>query len=277
MSLRISTNVTSLVAQRHLQQVEGKQSKTFQRLASGSRITSADDDAAGLALSERLRGTIASTGQAARNANDGISLIQTAEGALNELSNILIRLRELSVQASSDTVGPKGRELAGREFKQLFEEVDRIAGVTEFNGRKLLIGEGDELSIHIGVNADSALNQLKYDISESDSRTDALGLSSLNIESKEEAQDGLARIDEAIDKVSGNRATLGALQNRLNSTVRNLQISKENLSFANSQIRDADIAEESTELAKSNILMNAGISVLAQANTVPTSALKLIA
>ena len=276
MSLRIATNVTSLVAQRNLAQVKGKQDKTLQRLSSGSRIVSAGDDAAGLAISEKMRGHIRSTSQAERNASDGIALVQTAEGALQELSNIMIRLRELSVQAASDTVGDQGREFSDREFQQLVSEIDRIAGSTEFNGRKLLNGEGDRADIHIGIHADPELNRLSYNVSESDVTVGTLGLSGLNIQSKENAQGGLAQLDEAIDMVSGNRATLGAFQSRLGSVIRNLQVSKESLSSANSRIRDADVAEETTELAKSNILTNSTISVLSQANSVPVNALKLI-
>ena len=277
MSLRISTNVTSLVAQRNLNQVKGKQDRTFQKLSSGSRIVSAGDDAAGLAISERLRGDIRSTSQAARNANDGIALIQTAEGGLNELSNIIIRLRELSVQAASDTVGDTGRLFSDKEFQQLLLEVDRISGGTEFNGRKLLNGEGEQADIQIGINSDPFLNRLTYNVSETDVQTSSLGIDGLNITTKEGAQDGLAKLDSAIDTIGNNRSTLGALQSRLNSMVRNLQISKENLSSANSQIRDMDVAEETTELARSNILANSTISVLSQANTAPLSALKLLA
>ena len=188
----------------------------------------------------------------------------------------MIRLRELSVQAASDTVGDKGREFSDKEFQQLVEEIDRISGVTEFNGRKLLNGEGNTADIHIGVHADPELNRLSYNVSESDVRVTSLGLSGLNIRSKEDAQDGLARLDEAIDIVSGNRSTLGALQSRLSSMIRNLQVSKESLSSANSRIRDTDVAEETTELARSNILTNSTISVLSQANSIPVNALKLI-
>lgn len=276
MSLKIATNVTSLVAQRNLSQVKGKQEKTFQRLSSGSRIVSAGDDAAGLAISERLRGVIRSTTQATRNANDGIALVQTAEGGMNELSNILIRLRELSVQSASDTIGETGRSFSNKEFQQLVLEIDRIANSTEFNGRKLLNGEGETAEIQIGVDADPFLSRIAYNVSETDVQVNAMGLTGLNILTKEDAQDGLGRIDNAIDTINGNRATLGALQSRMTSIIRNLQISKENLSSANSQIRDADVAEETTELARSNVLTNSTISVLSQANTSQVSALKLL-
>lgn len=276
MGLRIATNVTSLVAQRNLEQVKRKQDKTFQKLSSGSRIVSSGDDAAGLAISEKLRGIIRSTSQATRNANDGIALVQTAEGGLSELSNILIRLRELSIQSASDTIGSVGRSFSDKEFQQLVEEIDRIAESTEFNGRKLLNGEGDVADIHIGVNSNPALSVLSYNVSESDARTTTLGVKNLGIQTKEDALASLDTLDEAIDSINGNRASLGALQSRLQSTVSNLQISGENLSSANSKIRDADVAAETTELARSNILTNSSIAVLSQANTAAVGALKLI-
>ena len=171
-------------------------------------------------------------------------------------------MRELSVQSASDTIGTRGREFSDKEFQHLVQEIDRIAGATEFNGRKLLNGEGEQAEIQIGIDADPVLSRLSYNTSETDVRVDSLGLSGMNIESKVSAQDSLAMIDNAIDTINGNRAGLGALQSRLGSTVKNLQISKENLSSANSQIRDADVAEETTELARSNILTNSTISVL---------------
>ncbi|MCY4644799.1 MAG: flagellin [Bacteriovoracales bacterium] len=276
MSLRIATNFSSLLAQRNLSQVKTKQDKTLQKLASGTRITRASDDAAGLAISERMRAVIRSTSQATRNANDGIALVQTAEGALNELSNILIRLRELSIQASSDTIGDVGRSFSDKEFQQLIEEVNRIAQSTDFNGRKLLNGQGGKADFHIGIDSDIELSRLSYSATKSDVRTATLGLEGLNIKSKEDALDNLVTLDEAIDNINGNRADLGALQSRLQSTVRNLQVSQENLAEANSQIRDADLAHETTELAKNSILSNSGISVLAQANAAPNTALRLL-
>ena len=276
MGLRIATNITSLVAQRNLEQVKRKQDKTFQKLSSGSRIVSSGDDAAGLAISERLRGIIRSTTQATRNANDGIALIQTAEGGLSELSDILIRLRELSVQSASDTIGDVGRSFSDKEFQELVEEIDRIAQSTEFNGRTLLNGEGERADIHIGVNSNPELSILSYDVSQSDARTTTLGIDGLGVLGKKEALESLDVIDGAIDAINGNRAGLGALQSRLQSTVNNLMVSKENVSSANSKIRDTDVAAETTELARSNILTNASIAVLSQANMASGGALKLI-
>ena len=276
MGLRIATNYSALVAQRNLDQIKRKQDKTFQKLSSGSRIVSAGDDAAGLAISDRLRGIIRSTSQAARNTNDGIALLQTAEGGLSELASILIRLKELSVQSASDTVGDIGRSFSDKEFQQLIDEVDRIANVTEFNGRRLLNGEGDRADFQVGVNSDQAVSVLSYDVSSSDVQTESLGIAGLNIQSKNDALTSLGNIDVAIDSVNRNRADLGALQSRLQSTVNNLQITHENLSYANSLIRDADMALESTELAKSNILSAAATSVLAQANFSANDALKLL-
>ena len=276
MGLRINTNVSSLRAQTAMSKVETQKSDSLAKLSSGTRINKAGDDAAGLAISEKLKANIRGTQQATRNAGDGISMIQTAEGGLNETSNILIRLRELSVQAASDTIGDTERKFADLEFQQLTQEVDRIATSTQFNGRSLLTGEGDTMEFQIGIMNDPKNDRLSYRPQDSSGTVSDLGISGLGVQSKQGAQDNLEKIDTAINGVNGNRANLGALQNRLQSTISNLETRTENLSSANSRIRDTDVAAESAELARANILSAASTSVLAQANQSGASALKLI-
>lgn len=276
MGLRINTNVQSLRAQNSLSKVEENKSNTLAKLSSGSRINKAGDDAAGLAISEKLKANIRGTQQASRNAGDGISMIQTAEGGLNESSNILIRLRELSVQSASDTIGDQERKFSNLEFQQLTSEMERIATSTQFNGKSLLSGEGEKLDFQIGVMNDEKNDRLSYKPQDSSARISDLGVEGLGVLTKGDAQGNLEKIDNAINGVNANRASLGALQNRLQSTISNLDVRTENLSAANSRIRDSDIALESAEMTKSNILSAAATSVLAQANNSGSSALKLI-
>ncbi len=276
MGLRINTNVASLNAQRNLRGTKLSMDKTLEKLSSGQRINRAGDDAAGLAISENLKAQIRGLGQAERNAEDGISLVQIAEGGLSEVSNIMIRLRELAVQAASDTIGPTERKFLNVEFEQLTSEVDRIANSTEFNRVPLLNGTGAVFDIQIGTRNDPISDRLTFDASSADVNVSALGLNLASVADKISAQNSLAAIDQAIISVSGIRADFGALQNRLQSTVNNIGISVENLSAANSRIRDTDIAAETASLTKSNILMQAGTSVLSQANSSTTSALSLI-
>jgi len=276
MGLRINTNVQSLSAQRNLKEVTKKQSSEIGKMASGSRINMAADDAAGLAISEKLKAQIRGTQQASRNASDGVSLIQTAEGGLNEISSILVRLRELSVQTASDTIGDPERKFSDMEFQNLTQEVDRIAASTQFNGKQLINGTGDKLDFQIGINNNPDHDRLSYDISKTSATGEALGVKSMNVLTKEGARNNLESIDLAINHLNGNRANLGALQNRLQSTITNLEIQNENLSQANSRIRDTDVAQTSSELQKANILSNSGVAVLAQANNAGAMALKLI-
>jgi flagellin len=276
MGLRINTNVQSLRAQTAMSKVEAQKSESLAKLASGSRINKAGDDAAGLAISEKLKANIRGSQQATRNAGDGISMIQTAEGGLNEVSNVLIRLRELSVQAASDTVGDTERGFADLEFQHLTQEVERIAESTQFNGKSLLNGQGEALDFQIGIMNDAKNDRLSYRPQDSSAKTADLGIEGLGVSTKVNAQENLEKIDSAINGINGNRASLGALQNRLQSTISNLEVRTENLAAANSRIRDTDVAAESAELAKSNILSAASTSVLAQANNSGSSALKLI-
>jgi len=276
MGLRINTNTQSLSAQRSLGGVTKAKQSSMEKMASGNRINKAGDDAAGLAISEKLKAGIRGTQQATRNAGDGISMVQTAEGGLNEVSNILVRLRELSVQAASDTVGDTERKFTDLEFQSLKTEVDRIAESTQFNGKNLLNGQGDQMDFQIGINNNEGLDRISYDPSNTNAKIGELGIDGLDVSSKEGAQTNLETLDGAIEKVSGNRATLGALQNRLQSTISNLEVSTENLSAANSRIRDTDVASESAELARTNILSNSATAVLAQANQSGQGALRLI-
>ncbi len=276
MGMRINTNVASIAAQRSLKSVTNQKMESTAKLSSGSRINKAADDAAGLAISEKLKAEIRSTQQAVRNANDGVSFVQVAEGGLNEVQSMLTRLRELAIQSSSDTVGEQERQFTNMEYQQLKSEIERIAKVTNYNGTRLLDGTGGKLDFQIGTGNDGGVDRISYHSENIDSRVDSLGIGDLDISSKSGAQDSLASVDSAIMKVSGQRAELGALQNRLQSTTNNLEVSSENLQASNSRIRDLDFASESAHNAKINILEAAGTAVLAQANLSAQSALKLV-
>jgi len=276
MGLRIATNITSLNAQRQMMATRGALDKTLERLASGSRINHAGDDAAGLAISENLKAQIRGIRQAKRNSLDGVSLIQVSEGGLNEISNILTRLRELSIQAASDTIGDTERGFTDREFQSLKQEIDRIANVTNFNGTPLLNGKAGVFEVQVGTHNNPILDRIVYNGERSDASLDSLKLGGESVATKQGAQLSLSVIDDALIRVNSIRADMGALQNRLQSTINNLAISDENLSAANSRIRDTDMAEEVSEMTKQNILMQAGISVLGQANSTNQAALKLL-
>ncbi len=278
MGLRIATNVSSLTSQRHLINTRRLLDRSLERLSSGYRINKAGDDAAGLAISEKLRAKTRGLIQAQRNASDGISLIQVAEGGLEEIQNILVRLRELGVQAASDTIGAQERRYLNEEYQSLKEEVDRIANVTEFNGTVLLDGTGGSLDFQVNTGGLNLLgvDRISFDAFKSDVNSDKLGLEELSIDTKVNAQRSLSIIDSAIEDVSSIRGELGAIDNRLSSTIRNLSVSIENLTAANSRIKDVDVAIETSELTRNNILMQAGTSVLQQANSIPKMALTLL-
>lgn len=276
MGLRINTNTASLNAQRNLMGTKLGLDKSLERLSSGYRINRAGDDAAGLAISENLKAQVRGLKQASRNAQDGVSLVQVAEGSLNEISAILIRLRELAVQASSDTIGPVERQFLNVEYDQLVSEIDRIADGTEFNGTQLLSGTGSILDFQVGTRNDPNIDRLSFDASKADANSAALGVNLTSVADKASAQNSLSALDSAIVSVSAMRADFGAIQNRLQSTISNLAVSMENMSAANSRIRDVDVAEETAELTKNNILLNAGTSVLAQANQTAQTALSLL-
>jgi len=276
MGLRINTNASSLNAQRVLWGTKLNLDKSMEKLASGYRINRAGDDAAGLAISENLRAQVRGLKQASRNANDGISLVQVAEGSMNEISSILIRLRELGVQAASDTIGPVERQFLNVEYDQLISEVDRIADSTEFNGTQLLAGVGSIMDFQVGIRNNPEIDRISFDSSKADANSAALGVNLTSVADKASAQNALSAIDNAIMSVSAMRADFGALQNRLQTTVSNIQNSVENMAAANSRIRDVDVAEETSELTKNNVLLQAGTSVLAQANQSANVALNLL-
>jgi flagellin len=274
MGLRVNTNSASINAQRNLSSVTDKLGGSFRRLSTGLRISTASDDAAGLAISERLRSQIRSLDQAKRNANDGISLVQTAEGALNEVSSILTRLRELAIQSSNGSVSNQDKETLDEEFRSLVSEVNRIGRSTEFSGIKLLDGSSSSVSFQVGFGTRAGIDTLAVTLSAALSTT--LALQSLDIGSGGATTTAITNIDAAINTISSLRGSLGAVQNRLGSTINNLAIQVENLSAAESRIRDVDVAYETAQLTRNNILQQASLSVLGQANAQPQSALQLL-
>ncbi len=276
MGLRISTNVASLNAQKNISFTQRGTMTSLARLSSGYRINQAADDAAGLAISENLKGQIRGLRQASRNANDGISLVQVAEGGLNEVSNMMIRLRDLAVQSASDTLGDTERKFMDTEYQQLKSEIQRISEVTQFNGRDLLNGTGGEIDIQVGTHNDAFKDRISFNASAANASLEALGVVAENVATKEAAQTSIDAVDSAMVSVNAIRANFGAMQNRLSSTTANLAVADENLSAANSRIRDADVAAESSEMVRNNILTQAGVATLAQANNISQVALKLI-
>lgn len=276
MGMRITTNIPSINAQRTMVSSQREIQKSYAQLSSGSRITKAADDAAGLGISEVLKSQIRSLSQASRNANDGISMVQVAEGGLTETSNILTRMRELAIQGSSDTVGDQERSYINNEIQQLKSEMERIALTTRYGTTKLLDGQAPDFDIQVGINNNSFEDRITFKSSEIDGRISTLGVESVDTSSKEGAQEALELVDKAQSVVAGYRANMGALQNRFQSTVENLAVQHENLAAANSRIRDADVASSSAEAARNNILLQASTSVLSQANQIPNLALKMI-
>jgi flagellin len=277
MGLVINTNVASINAQRNMMRTQDELGTSLSRLSSGMRITAAKDDAAGLAISEKLKAQIRGLSQDERNAQDGISLVQTAEGALNEVSGALIRMRELAVQAATGTLGTEERGYLNDEFGALMTEIDRIANVTEFNGKYLLNGAASAgVDFQVGLTK-SSNDQITAKIGSTKSASLAAGtLDDAKIDTQTNAKNALSVIDDAIKDISGTRGGLGATQNRLAITVNNLATQRENISAANSRIRDVDVASETVNMTRSQILMQAGVAVLAQANQLPSMALSLI-
>jgi flagellin len=276
MGMRVSTNVAALNAQRNLVTSQTQMKDSFAKLSSGSRINKAADDAAGLAISESLKGQIRSARQANRNANDGMSMVQVAEGGLNEIGNIVVRLRELGIQAASDTIGDTERGFINKEVEQLKNEAQRIASVTTWGTTKLLDGSTPTFDFQVGIFNNDFEDRISFEASENEATLGALGLDDLDYTQKDGARTGLEQLDQAQTRVNEMRSNLGALQNRLQSTSNNLLISEENLSAANSRIRDTDVAEASAELTRNNILLQAGTATLAQANQMNQVALSLI-
>ena len=276
MGMRVSTNIAAINAQRNLNGSQMNISDSLAKLASGSRINKAADDAAGLAISENLKAQIRSARQANRNANDGISMVQTAEGGLNEVGNIIIRMRELGIQAASDTVGENERGFIDKEIQQLKNELQRISKVTTWGKTKLLDGSTEAFDFQVGIYNDEFEDRITFDSASNVATLDALGLDGLDYTSKEGAQEALQALDDAQVNVNSMRSDLGALQNRLLSTTNNLLVAEENMSAANSRIRDTDVADASAELTKNNIFLQASTASLAQANQKNSVALSLI-
>lgn len=277
MGLRIKTNVPSVAVQKELRKTAQATDDSYQKLASGKRITKSADDAAGLGIAKKMEAEVRGMRMAKRNASQGISMVQVAEGGLEESSNILTRMRELSIQAASDTVGETERGYLNLEYEQLVEEVDRISKTTTFSGRQLLTGESENgtMDFHIGAYAGED-NKISFDADATDATGESLGVMGTNITDKANASDNLEVIDQAIDKISGFRANFGAIQSRLQTTVNNLDTSVVNTEAAKSRIEDVDVAEETAKMAATNVAKQAGISTLSQANSLPNSALRLI-
>ncbi len=276
MGMRVSTNIAAVNAQRNLFGSQNNIQDSLAKLASGSRINKAADDAAGLAISENLKAQIRSTRQANRNANDGISMVQTAEGGLNEVGNIIVRMRELGIQAASDTVSSVERGFIDKEIQQLKSEMQRIASVTTWGKTKLLDGTTPTFDFQVGIFNNEVEDRISFDASQNVATLDALGLAGADYTTKEGAQGALAQLDAAQESVNGMRSNLGALQNRLLSTVQNLGVFEENMSAANSRIRDTDMAFTSSELTRNTIMLQASTAALAQANGSNQVALNLI-
>jgi flagellin len=272
MAISLGTNTQSLNAQRSLSNTQNRLSGNLAKLSTGMRINNAADDAAGLAISERFKAQIRSLSQAERNANDGISLTQTAEGAMNEISGALVRMRELAVQASNGTLSSADRGYINNEAQDLVAEIDRISAATEFNGARLLDGTFNA-DMQVGTN-NTGDDRINITIGQTDFAT--IAGAAVDLTTAADAQAALDTLDTAIEAVSANRASIGTVQNRLQVSISNLGSARENISAANSRIRDVDIASETAEMTRNNILMQAGVSVLAQANQAPSVAMSLL-
>lgn len=274
MSLRIGSNVASLTAQRFLEKNQRETGDSFKALASGSRLSTPQNDAAGFAISELLRAQVAGTKQSKTNTETATAMIQTAEGSLNEQNNILVRMRELAVNAASDTIGDTEREFLDEEFQLLVDEFDRISKVSRFGSKQLLTGSGEEFTFQVGPNKGSE-NEIEFTL-DSDTSAGNVGIEGLAVDDQDAAADALADIDDAVTQVAGVRAKFGAAQSRLQYAMDNLDVQHQNLEEARSLIADVNVAEETSKLAKAQVLNEAGLSVLAQANANPMKLIKLI-
>ncbi|MBL7665988.1 MAG: flagellin FliC [Bacteriovoracaceae bacterium] len=275
MGFRVNTNTPALASQRTLRNTTAKLEKNVKHLASGSRITEAGDDAAGLAISEKVKSVIRSAQQAQRNTNDSVSMIQVAEGGMNEVQNMLTRLREISIQTASDTVGNAERAMSDLEYQQLKLEIQRIAESTKYNGADLLNGQGGVYDFQVDIRSANA-HRISFAADESNVTVDGLGIEGLQVSEKSSAQQSLTTLDNAIEQVSRQRSNLGSIQARLVSSSNNLSVYEKSQSDANSRIRDADYASETAEMAKNSILQDAGTQVQASANNFGSAALKLL-
>ena len=274
MSFSIRTNVGSLNAQRNLFNSSSMLEDSFSKLSSGFRITKAGDDAAGLGISVNLTAQIRSFNQGNRNAQDAQSLMQTAEANLNQTTELLTRMRELAMQSASSGVGNTERGYIQTENTALITEIDRIANSAEYNGQALLNSAATSLTFQVGIRNVAANDRIS--VSTVDATSATLGVGSLDFSTQAASQSALATLDTALQSVSSSRATFGAAGNRLASVIQTIQNSSESLSAANSRIRDVDVAEETSKMARTQVMMQAGVSVLAQANQAPQIALKLL-
>ncbi len=284
MGIRVNTNVASLNAQRHLYNTTTKFQKSMERLSSGMRINRSGDDAAGLAISESLKSDIRALQQASRNAADGISLVQVAEGSLDEVNNILLRLRELAEQSATETLGENERVYLDSEFQELLQEIDRISTTAEFNGIMLLDGSSQILDVQVGIGTDASTSAVPIDLTQIISSADlhltfdanpAVGVNILGTNG-DAARVAIGLVENATGMVSSVRSGFGAAQNRLESSIRNIGMTAENLSAANSRIRDVDVALETSNMTSLQILQQAGVSILSQSNMTSQLALNLL-
>ena len=279
MSISVLTNTPSMNAQRNLAASQTSLAASIGRLSSGMRINSAGDDAAGLGISENLKSNIRSLAQAQRNTNDGVSMTQVAEGAMDDMQGIVSRMRELSVQSANSTLGSTERGYIQTEFKELRNEINRISAVTNYNGQKLVDGSASAgLSFQVGIK-NSANDRIAMSVTKLTTSTlgsTSLHLASATLSTVTGAQNAMGAFDKAIQQLSSARAKVGATQNRMTITIANLASTQEHLSSANSRIRDVDVASETAAMTKAQILSQAGLAVLAQANQLPQSALSLL-
>lgn len=274
--MRVSTNTQTLAAQRFLRQHNEVLSKEDNKLSSGERIVSAADDPAGLAISEGLKSKIRSNYQAERNTNDSISLLQVAEGSLGVMTNISTRLRELAIQASTDTISDMDRVVIDKEFQAMKSEVERLTVSTAFNGNNIINDRGSVYDLQIGINNDNSGDRLKYDMKRVMDSSNNFGIAGVNLRSKDSAQDSISKIDHMLSQLSASRAELGSMGNRMNSVIQNLQVGRESMSSANSKIRDADVAAETANRAKEQIMQGTTLEMLKAANDRPSTILKLV-
>lgn len=275
MAISFLSNPQSVTIQRHLEQTSEKASTSLERIASGRRINRAGDDAAGLAIAEGLRARYRGVQRARQNAMDGLSLVQVAEGGMNEASNLLIRLRELSIQSASDTVSNKERKLIQLEVNQIKAEMNRLAEATRYSETALLNGEGGTFEFQIGPD-NNENNRVTYEASKINIKPDELGVDDINLEEKDDAREAIEALDGALVKLQSPRAEVAALQTRLHTISRQLVVENENLMAAHGRIVDADLAKESSNMVRAQTAQAAGVAVLAQANQLPAVALRLI-
>lgn len=274
--MRVSTNVQSMMAQRYVSTHIEETSKEDSKLSSGDRIIRSAEDPAGLAISESVKAKLRSNYQAERNTNDSISLLQVAEGSLNVISNMAIRLRELAMQSSTDTVSDVDRIIVDKEFQQLKSEIARITKSTSFNGNNIINDKNNVYELQIGINGNNTEDRIRYDMSKVMDSSDNFGIGYVNLQSKISSQQSLTAIDKMMVQISNSRAELGSMGNRMNSVIQNLQVGRENLASSNSKIRDADVALESSKRVTAQMAEQASTAMLKMANDQPGLVMKLL-